>query len=179
VAETEPIVTLIGKHTMTAVKTSSVSRQPTTIMAACAIAALTAMIATARPAAAFQLITAQEAALPPSKTAPLELRGSPTRRPNVTVVSPRPNAGLIHSPLELKLKFRAFGGAKINPESVVITYLKQPTIDITQRIAPYITAGGIDVSQADVPPGLHRFWIELKDDDGRVGGTEFSFQVAK
>jgi hypothetical protein len=62
---------------------------------------------------------------------------------------------------------------------VVVTYLKEPAIDITQRIMPFITAQGIDVSQADVPPGKHQFWVELKDKDGRIGGAEFSFQIAK
>jgi len=109
----------------------------------------------------------------------LDLRGSPTRRPMVTVVSPPPGAGLIHSPLELKLQFRAFGGATIDPNSVVVTYLKNPPIDITQRLKPFITADGIDLSQADVPPGKHLFWLELKDKDGRIGGGQFSFQVAK
>jgi hypothetical protein len=60
-----------------------------------------------------------------------------------------------------------------------VTYLKNPAIDMTQRIAPFISAVGIDVPQADVPPGKHQFWIELRDKNGRVGGGEFSFQVSK
>jgi hypothetical protein len=81
--------------------------------------------------------------------------------------------------LDLKLQFHAFGGAAIDPNSVVVTYLKEPAIDMTQRITPFISAEGIDISQADVPPGKHQFWIELKDKDGRVGSAEFGFQVAK
>jgi hypothetical protein len=131
------------------------------------------------PAGAFDLVTAAEAALPAGAVPALDLRGSPTRRPIVTVVSPPPGAGLMHSPLSLKLQFRAFGGSEIDPGSVVVTYLKDPAIDITQRLMPFITAAGIDVSQADVPAGAHQFWIELKDKDGRIGGGEFSFQVTK
>jgi hypothetical protein len=133
----------------------------------------------ALPADAFQLVTKDEAALPAGTIPTLELRGSPTRRPNIVVVSPPPNAGLTHSPLDLKLRFHVFGGAEIDPDSIVITYLKQPAIDITQRIMPFITAAGIDVLQAEVPPGTHQFWIEVKDKSGRVGAAEFSFQVAK
>jgi hypothetical protein len=136
-------------------------------------------LAAATPAGAFQLITTEEAALPPGAVPAFELRGSPTRRPNVTVVLPPPSAGLVHAPLDLKLVFRAFGGATIDPTSVVVTYLKDPAIDVTQRLTPFISAAGIDVSQADVPPGKHQFWIELKDNDGRVGSGEFSFQVSK
>ena len=62
---------------------------------------------------------------------------------------------------------------------MVVTYLKTPAIDITQRIMPFISAEGINILQAEVPPGKHQFWIELKDNDGRVGGTEFTFQVVK
>jgi hypothetical protein len=145
----------------------------------CLAGLLVGYVAAARPADAFQLVTAQEAALPSGPLPALELRGSPTRRPNVTVVSPPPAAGLIRSPLQLKLQFHAFGGAEIDPATVIVTYLKNPAIDLTQRIAPFITAAGIDISQAEVPPGKHQFWIELKDKDGRIGGGAFSFQVAQ
>jgi hypothetical protein len=130
-------------------------------------------------AAAFELVTPEESALPVGSVPVLELRGSPTRRPNVVVVSPPPAAGLLHSPLDLKLQFHAFGGAEIDPSSVVVTYLKQPAIDMTQRLAPFITAQGIDIANADVPPGTHQFWIELKDKNGHVGAAEFGFQIAK
>jgi len=143
------------------------------------VACLVAFLALTISAGGFQLITAEEAALPAGAFPTVHLRGSPTRRPSVTIVRPPPNAGLVHSPLELKLRFRAFGGAEIDPDTVVITYLKQPAIDITQRIMPFIKADGIDVANAEVPPGLHQFWVELKDKDGRVGGAEFEFQVAK
>jgi len=133
----------------------------------------------AAPAGAFELITADEAALPNGATAALELRGSPTRRPGIIVVSPPPHAGLIHSPLDLKVRFQAFGGAEIDADSVIVTYLKQPAIDITQRIAPFIAASGINIAQAEVPPGTHQFRIEVKDKSGRIGATEFSFAVAK
>ncbi len=139
-----------------------------------AVVLLAAAIA---PANAFELVTRAEAALPAAPLPTLELRGSPTRRPAVVVVSPPPAAGQIHSPLDLKLQFHAFGGAAIEPDSVVITYMKQPAIDMTQRLTPYITAQGIDIPQAEVPAGTHQFWIELKDNAGRIGGGAFSFQV--
>jgi hypothetical protein len=85
----------------------------------------------------------------------------------------------LHSPIDLKVRFHAFGGAEIDPESVVVTYLKQPAIDLTQRLTPYITAQGIEIENAEVPPGMHKFWIELKDKNGRLGAAEVSFQVAK
>jgi hypothetical protein len=133
----------------------------------------------ATPAGAVELVTEQEAALPADTLPELVLRGSPTRRPNVVVVSPPPNSGLVRSPLDLKLKFQAFGGAKIDLDSVVVTYRKTPEIDITQRIMSFITADGIDVPQAEVPPGTHQFRIVVKDKDGRIQAMDFGFQVAK
>jgi hypothetical protein len=130
-------------------------------------------------AQAFELVTPDEAALPAGEAPSLVMRGSPLRRPNILVVSPPPTAGLMHSPINLKLRFHAFGGAEIDPESVVVTYLKQPSIDITQRITSFITADGIEIDKVEIPPGAHQFWIEVKDKSGHVGAAELSFQVAK
>jgi hypothetical protein len=135
--------------------------------------------AAGNPAGAFELVTSAEAALPAAPLPTLNLRGSPTRRPTVVMVSPPPTAGQISSPMDLKLQFRAFGGATIDPDSVVVTYIKQPAIDMTQRLTPYVTAEGIDIPQAEVPPGNHQFWIELKDSEGRIGGGPFSFRVGQ
>jgi hypothetical protein len=153
------------------------ARRPHALAALCAAASLAGLAAV--PADAFELVTKEEAALPAGPPPALQMRGSPTRRPKVVVVSPPPGAGLMHSPLDLKLQFRAFGGAQIDPGSVVVTYLKEPAIDVTQRIAPFITAGGVTISQAEVPPGKHQFWVELRDQTGRIGGAEFDFQIAK
>jgi hypothetical protein len=140
---------------------------------------LALLLAAANSASAFELVTPKEAALPAAPVLSLDLRGSPTRRPAVIVVSPPPAAAQLSSPLDLKLEFRAFGGASIDPSTVVITYLKQPAIDLTQRLTPFITAQGINIPQAQVPPGKHQFWIELKDNEGRIGGGAFSFQVGQ
>jgi hypothetical protein len=137
------------------------------------------MFAELSSSAAFQFITTEEAALPPATLPADDARGGPTRRPTVVVVRPSPSAGLVRSPLEFKLDFRAFGGAAVDRDSVVLTYLKTPPIDLTQRIMQFMTASGIDVLEAEVPPGLHQFWIEMKDTDGRVGGKEFEFRVAR
>ncbi len=157
--------------------TTSGSEFETRADALCVAAVAVIMLALTTPASAFDLVTPAEAALPPGQVPTLDLRGSPTRRPMVIVESPPQSAGQVHSPLDLKLQFRAFGGAAIDPNSVVVTYLKQPAIDMTQRLTPFITAQGIEIPQAQVPPGKHQFWIELKDNNGRIGGGEFAFQV--
>jgi hypothetical protein len=145
----------------------------------CAALGVVLFLPAAQPATIFQLITPEEAALPPGKIPTFEVRGSPTRLPNITVVSPPPRGGAVYSPLDFKLSFRAYGGAAIDPSSVVVTYIKNPDIDITPRLRLFITAAGIDIPQAEAPPGRHEFWIEVTDTDGRSSAREFDFQVLK
>ncbi len=139
---------------------------------------LLVFFAAARSASAFELITPAEAALPPGKVPRVEVRGSPTRRPSINLISP-PGTGAIYSPLDFKLSFSAFGGAAIDRNSVVITYIKQPDIDITSRVKAFITANGVDIAHAEVPPGLHQFWVEVRDNNGNANGREVEFLVVK
>ena len=124
---------------------------------------------------AFQLVTESEAALPLDKSVDRAI----TRGPAVIVVFPSPAAGLIRSPFNLKLRFESRGGAKINTDSVLVTYRRIPAIDLTQRIRQFIRPDGIDVENADVPPGLHRIRVDIRDSQGRTGSGDFTFSVAK
>ena len=141
-------------------------------------AALCIAVLAGAPAEAMQLITPAEAALPFGDMPALVLRGSPLRRPNVVVVAPAVQGGVVSSPLHLIMRFRAFGGAKIDSQSIVVTYKKQPMLNITKRILPYISETGIDLPDAEVPSGLHEFRILLRDNEGHVGGVDFGFQVS-
>jgi hypothetical protein len=127
-------------------------------------------------AGAIQLVTDQEAMLPDDPA--VVVRGV-TRGPDILVVSPAANAGLVRSPLTLKIKFRAYGGSKINRESILITYKKIPAIDMTQRIMPFIRADGIEIPGAELPPGTHLFRIDVKDTLGRSTAELFKIGVEK
>jgi len=96
----------------------------------------------------------------------------------VLVVSPAPGAGLVRSPLNLLLKFETHGGAVIEPQFVKLIYLKNPAINLTQRVGHLIKADGIEVNNADVPPGTHFIRVEVKDSAGRLGSTIFALMVA-
>jgi hypothetical protein len=126
---------------------------------------------------AIELITEKEAALPDDLTG--SRRGGPTRGPDIVLVSPAPNAGLVKSPVTLKIRFKAHGGAKIDHDSILVTYKKIPAIDMTQRLAQFIRADGIDVQAAEVPPGAHRIRIDVKDSDGRATTEYLIITVAK
>jgi len=127
-------------------------------------------------AANLILITPEEAKLPPPRVAiALSARGV-TRGPQIEVVQ---DADPTKSPTHLLLKFVAHGGAKIDPATVQVTYLRTPDVDLTPRIKPFVTDGGIDIPDAVVPPGAHMLRVDLKDSDGRAGTLNFTLNVAQ
>src|SRR5690349_19166365 len=79
---------------------------------------------------ATQLITEEEAKLPPPKGAIAADRRGILRGPKVEFVSP---GEAVSSPMRLQLKFESFGGAKIDPESVKVIFLRTPNVDLTPR----------------------------------------------
>jgi hypothetical protein len=126
-------------------------------------------------AQATQLITEDEARLPPPKGAIAADRRGILRGPKVEIVSP---SGVVHSPLRLQLKFESFGGATINPDSVKVIYLRSPNVDLTPRVRPFIQAGGIDMPEAELPPGEYTVRVDVKDSDGRPGTASFTLTIS-
>ncbi|MCC6775426.1 MAG: hypothetical protein IT537_02145 [Hyphomicrobiales bacterium] len=129
------------------------------------------------PPAKVVLITEAEASLPSMPDTALTMRAGVTRGPKIMLISPTANASL-KSPFRLQLKFETFGGAKIDPESVKVTYLKNPSVDLTTRVAPLTQGNGIDVAAAEVPPGTHHIRVNVKDSEGRAGSANFALKVA-
>jgi hypothetical protein len=127
-------------------------------------------------AAADQLITEAEAALPTSPDSALNIRGI-TRGPAIEQVAPAPEAKNLKSPLPLKIKFTARNNASIDKDSVKITYLKVPSVDLTARLKAHLTSDGIDMSQAEVPPGTHIIRLDVKDTQGRASTAIIELSV--
>jgi hypothetical protein len=119
------------------------------------------------------LITPEEARLPASQVV-ADVRGI-TRRPTITLVTPD---GPTSSPTRLQIRFQAFGTAAIDGSSIRVTYVRYPEIDITYRLQPYLTAGGIDVPLAAIPAGDHTLRIDLKDAEGRTATSNLSLKVS-
>lgn len=119
------------------------------------------------------LITAEEAALPPPKGAVAMAARGVTRGPKIEIVAPTKN----RAPLPLSWKFQAFGGAKIDPESVRLIYLRGSNIDLTGRVKPFISENGIVVPEAQLPPGEHVLRVDLKDSEGRTSTGSFAIKV--
>ena len=117
------------------------------------------------------LITEAEASLPPAG-GQITTRGI-TRGPSIKVVSPTSQT----SPMQLVVRIEPHGGAKLEPASLKVVYLKSPQVDLTDRIKPFVTADGINMTTATVPPGQHSLRIEIKDSDGRVGTASVDLTV--
>jgi hypothetical protein len=131
------------------------------------------LIGAAKAAAGIVLITPEEAKLSPPQH--LAASRAITRGPRIEVADF--DASKLHSPLHLKLIFHAFGGAAIDPDAVSVTYLRGPDIDLTQRIRRFIRPTGIDIPDAEVPPGEHAIRVDLKDSEGRTTTRTFLLAV--
>ncbi|MCK1739836.1 hypothetical protein IVA80_02830 [Bradyrhizobium sp. 139] len=127
------------------------------------------------PSRATQLITEEEAKLPPPKGAVAVDQRGIMRGPKVEFVSP---GGSASSPLRLVLKFQSYGGAKIDPDSVKVIFLRTPNVDLTSRVRPFVQADGINMQDAELPPGEYTVRVDIKDSDGRPGTTIFTLKVA-
>jgi hypothetical protein len=137
------------------------------------LVALTALPVAGRSA---PLITAEEASLPPLKGAvPNSGRGI-TRGPKIQV--PEIEAGMHTSPVRFLVKFLTFGGSSIDLDALKVTYLKSPVVDLTSRVRPFALPTGIDMPDAQLPPGDHLVRIDIRDSDGRTASTIFLFKIA-
>ncbi len=124
-------------------------------------------------------ITEKEAVLPAASSPDMTFRAGITRGPKVVVVFPAGSDGNAQSPVHLEFRFEAHGGAKIDPASVKITYLKNPAVDLTERVRSFIGPGAIDVPAAEMPPGNHPIRVEVKDSEGRAGSAIFTLRISQ
>lgn len=107
------------------------------------------------------LITEAEASRPNAPE--LSTRGI-TRGPGIKMVgTPEINA----KSFSLKFEFEPRGGAHIDPKSVRLEYMKQPLIDLTDRVKAGIHDHVLEISQSAVPPGNHPLRVRVADSEGR------------
>jgi hypothetical protein len=135
-----------------------------------------AAISVSVPAYAGQvLITEEEAKLPPPRGAVATDRRGITRGPKIEFVA---DSASVHSPMHFQLKFESYGGAKVDPASVKVTYLRTPNVDLTDRVKAFVQPTGIDIPDVQLPAGDHMVRVDIKDSDGRIGSTSFVLKVA-
>ena len=124
---------------------------------------------------AAPLITAKEAALPAATK--VVTRGI-SRGPSIKFVNPTAGS-TVSSPFDLRIAFEPRGDSKVDVNSVKVTYLKFPYVDLTPRLKSAITASGINFQNAEVPAGEHAVKLSVQDTEGRETNAEFNLIVAK
>lgn len=110
------------------------------------------------------VVTSQEAALPQSASS--KAGRAISRGPAIRQVSPAAPVAA-NQPFALQVEFAARGGEKINPASAQVTILRGNTVNVTQRLQPYLTANGIVIPNAMVPAGTHVLQVAVSDSGGR------------
>jgi hypothetical protein len=133
-----------------------------------------AILALAGTAKAEMLISTQEAGLPES---PFNERGA-FPGPKIVLVAPSQGTTPVKAPMRLQIKFEQ-RGAKIDLDSLRITYIKLQPVDLTERVRPFVSQDGVDFKNAEVPPGTHKIRVEVRDVDGVPGGADVILKVGQ
>jgi hypothetical protein len=144
-------------------------------------AAISALLLIASGSLAFsaepvRLITPEEARLPSADLSAAQERNL-TRGPGIDAVAPPPIG--VSGTFRLAVRFKPRNSVAIDPESVRVTYRRQPEIDLTARLKPFVTATGIEAPAVIVPPGKHVIVIEATDKEGRIGRSQMMLTVAE
>lgn len=122
------------------------------------------------------LIKESEARLSP---APAVATRAITRGPGIRVLSPDAGSQTVTSPFQLRIAFEPRGGAKIDPATVKVTYLRSPNVDLTDRVKAGLSEKGIDLKSAEVPPGEHQIRVTVEDNEGRQSNALINLTVVK
>jgi hypothetical protein len=128
-------------------------------------------------AQATMLISDDEALLPNDDSADVNTRAI-TRGPGIESVATG-KVPVAHMPFSFIVHFVPHGGSKIDPSSVHVLYTKIPSIDLTERLRPFITVKGIELPDAVVPEGRHILRITVSDSDGRTSSSVIDIQAHK
>jgi hypothetical protein len=153
------------------------------VIVGCAITFL-AWASPASPPQETWLITPEEAALPPATPAARGLTGgtpfdigrdAPEIGPNIEVVKPTEGATPA-PPIEIAIRFTP-RQQQIDLRSVKVSVVKFISIDITDRVRPYLSEQGIHIPDAKLPSGEHRVRISLSDVTGAATVRQATIKV--
>jgi len=123
------------------------------------------------------LVTADEAQRPLPPDVDLTFRAGVSRGPTIELLSPKPSEKSVQSPVHLQLKFEGRGGAQIDVDSLKLTYIRNPAVNLTDRVKEFAKPTGVDVPEAEIPAGMHIIRADLKDKEGRSGYLIFRINV--
>lgn len=127
----------------------------------------------------FWLITPEEAAMAAARKIPdrdlNQIGAESGLGPKIDVLKPT-DGGSMPSPVEVDVKFTP----KISPvdlPSMKVTLIKLINVDITGRVLPYASEGGIYIPSAQLPSGKHTVRVSIADHDGLRSVKDVSFEV--
>lgn len=147
---------------------------------ATALLACAALLAAApsRTGVALQLVTVEEMRASASAPSPPLTRSLPSPdAPRIIVERPTPGVP-VFSPTPIRLRFEARRGAAVRPETLRVRY-GSLRLDVTERILAVYRprADGLDVAEAALPAGQHRFLLSITDTAGRTGEQRIDVEV--
>lgn len=125
------------------------------------------------------LITQAEALLPDMSAIQYENVGreieskSDSTGPIIKVITPE-EGKTYAPPLNIELHFITKGLSEIDLSTLKVEYLKFLSIDITERVLPYVNKEGIKISNAKFPSGTHNLKITVGDKKGAVTIQKFT-----
>jgi hypothetical protein len=138
---------------------------------------LAALLASALPARAFELVSRDEArrdaAAPDYAAKALPVAGAPT----IELVSPDVKQPLVGA-VNIVVRWTANDGASIDLSSFRVLYGRL-RIDVTERLASHATLSptGLEAPNATLPEGSHRLTIQIADSLKRVARHEITLEV--
>ena len=119
----------------------------------------------------IRLVSDEEARLPDGRAATTR---AITRGPGLKLISP---ADVVGKAFPVNVQFERRGGVALDLKSFKIEYLKDPVIDITERVRAKVNTDTLEIPVAALPPGEHHFRMSLKDVEGRTGTALFSIKA--
>ncbi len=100
----------------------------------------------------------------------------PKNGPAIRVLAPEIDK-VQRSPFRLAVRFVPKPGSTVDTESLKVEALKIVTIDLTDRVRPYVSPQGIEMEQARIPSGNHRLRVTIGDGKGGITQEIFTVRV--
>lgn len=99
--------------------------------------------------------------------------------PRIKVLAPLDSNGVLESPVDIEVAFETATGVSIDMSSLKIYYLMFIKKDVTGRIMEHATVGSnsIRAEGAKLPSGEHKFLIEIRDSEKRLGSQKIIVKV--
>ena len=121
--------------------------------------------------AQVQLVTSEEANRPDQQ---ISLTRAISRGPTIKLIS---NASVDSKTFLFKIAMDPKGGAMLDTHSFKIEYLKNPPVELTERLKFALTGNQLSIPAASIPKGVHTFKVSVKDTDGREGQSFISLEA--